>query len=75
MDVAVKWDSLPLTRQRAVVDLLLTVTVLRTTPGARVNPQVRPGGGASLRLARRTGTADRGRFGRAGLSGIATFPE
>ncbi len=30
------WDGLPLSRQRGVVDLLLAVRVLRTTPGARV---------------------------------------
>jgi site-specific DNA recombinase len=31
-----KWDGLPLTRQRAIIDLLLHIEVLRTKPGARV---------------------------------------
>ncbi|MDQ3480686.1 MAG: recombinase family protein [Actinomycetota bacterium] len=35
-DVPAAWDSLPLSRRRGVVDLLLTVRVLRTRPGARV---------------------------------------
>ncbi len=35
-DVAEVWDQLPLPRRRAVVDLLVTVTVLRARQGARV---------------------------------------
>ncbi len=35
-DVAEVWDRLPLPRRRAVVDLLVTVTVLRARQGARV---------------------------------------
>lgn len=34
-DVRAVWDGLPLSRRRGVVDLLLQVRVLRTTPGAR----------------------------------------
>lgn len=34
-DVQSVWDSLPLSRRRGAVDLLLTVSVLRTKPGAR----------------------------------------
>lgn len=34
-DVEAAWQSLSLARRRAVVDLLLTVRVLRTQPGAR----------------------------------------
>ncbi|MCU1612635.1 MAG: Resolvase domain protein [Frankiales bacterium] len=34
-DVRTKWDALPLTRRRAVVDLLMTVTIDRTRQGAR----------------------------------------
>jgi site-specific DNA recombinase len=30
------WQRLPLTRQRAVVDLLVRVRILRSSPGARV---------------------------------------
>ena len=35
-DVAGAWDSLALSKRRAVVDLLMTVTVLRAQQGARV---------------------------------------
>lgn len=35
-DAAEVWDTLSLTRRRAIVDLLLTVRILRTQPGARV---------------------------------------
>lgn len=35
-DVRKAWDGLALTRRRAVVDLLMEVRVLRSTPGARV---------------------------------------
>ncbi len=35
-DVRKKWDGLPLSRQRAIVDLLLHIEVLRTRPGTRV---------------------------------------
>ncbi|MBW8767368.1 MAG: recombinase family protein [Geodermatophilales bacterium] len=39
-DVQAVWQALPLTRRRAVVDLLMTVTVHRTRSGARVfDPQ------------------------------------
>lgn len=34
-DVAKRWETLPLTRRRAVVDLLLSVRVLRAQQGAR----------------------------------------
>jgi site-specific DNA recombinase len=34
-DVRKRWATMPLTRQRAVVDLLLSVRVLRAAPGAR----------------------------------------
>ncbi len=30
-DIAARWDTLPLARRRAVIDLLLTVTVLPST--------------------------------------------
>jgi site-specific DNA recombinase len=35
-DVQAAWDDLPLSRRRGVVDLLMSIRVLRTTPGARV---------------------------------------
>jgi len=35
-DVRAAWDDLPLSRRRGVVDLLMAIRVLRTTPGARV---------------------------------------
>jgi site-specific DNA recombinase len=39
-DVRKKWERLPLSRQRAVIDLLLHIEVLRTKSGARVfDPQ------------------------------------
>lgn len=34
-DVAKRWEGLPLTRQRAILDLLMTVTVDRAAQGAR----------------------------------------
>lgn len=38
-DVATTWDALPLARQRAIIDALMTVTVNRTTKGARFRPE------------------------------------
>jgi site-specific DNA recombinase len=35
-DVRKRWDSLPLTRQRAVMDLLMSVRVMRAAQGARI---------------------------------------
>jgi site-specific DNA recombinase len=35
-DVRAVWDGLPLSRRRGVVDLLLSIRVMRTKPGARV---------------------------------------
>ncbi len=35
-DVRAVWDGLPLSRKRGVVDLLISIRVLRTSPGARV---------------------------------------
>lgn len=35
-DMQAAWDTLPLSRRRGIVDLLMTVRVLRTTPGARL---------------------------------------